>query len=45
MTFFMFRDTGVVVMERWMRRRRASYDYDAYAARTSLFFPMPPKRK
>jgi steroid 5-alpha reductase family enzyme len=42
MTFFLVRVSGKALLERRMRRTRPGYD--EYVARTSGFFPMPPKR-
>ena len=44
MTYFLLNVTGAAFLERWMRRKDASYDYDAYANRISSFFPRPPRK-
>jgi steroid 5-alpha reductase family enzyme len=41
MTFFIYQVTGVKLLEQTMMERPG---YPAYAARTSDFFPLPPKR-
>jgi steroid 5-alpha reductase family enzyme len=41
MTFFVYQVTGVKLLERTMMQRPG---YPAYAARTSSFVPLPPKR-
>ena len=43
MTFFLIKVTGKPLLEKGMRRSRGAA-YDDYAARTSGFFPRPPKR-
>lgn len=42
MSFFLIKVSGVALLERAMKKRSA--DYEAYIARTSSFFPWPPKR-
>jgi steroid 5-alpha reductase family enzyme len=42
MTFLLLRVSGVPLLERSMARRRP--EYAAYAARTSAFFPRPPRQ-
>ena len=42
MTFFIYQVTGVKLLERTMMQRPG---YPAYAARTSSFVPLPPKRR
>ena len=42
MTWLILRVSGVSLLERGLRKRRAGYD--AYAARTSAFIPHPPRR-
>ena len=42
MTFFVYQVTGVKLLEKTMMQRPG---YPAYAARTSSFFPLPPKRR
>lgn len=41
MSFFLMRVSGVPLLERSLRKNRP--DYDAYIARTSAFFPRPPR--
>ncbi|HRD61971.1 MAG TPA: DUF1295 domain-containing protein [Nocardioides sp.] len=41
MTFFVYQVTGVKLLERTMMQRPG---YPAYATRTSIFVPLPPKR-
>ena len=41
MTFFVYQVTGAKLLERTMMRRPG---YPEYAARTSMFVPLPPKR-
>lgn len=41
MTFLLLRVSGVAMLERTISKRRPGYE--AYAARTSAFFPRPPK--
>lgn len=43
MTFFLMKVTGKPLLEKGMRRSRGA-TYDDYAARTSGFFPRPPRR-
>jgi len=42
MTFFLRRVSGVTLLEKSLKKRREGYD--AYIARTSPFFPRPPKK-
>jgi steroid 5-alpha reductase family enzyme len=42
MTVLLLKVSGVAMLERSLRKRKP--DYAAYAARTSAFLPMPPKR-
>ena len=42
MTFLLLRVSGVVLLERSIGKRRPAYA--EYAARTSAFIPMPPRR-
>jgi steroid 5-alpha reductase family enzyme len=42
MTFFLRRVSGVTLLEKSLKKRREGYD--AYIARTSPFFPLPPKK-
>jgi len=42
MTFLLLRVSGVRLLERGLRKRKA--DYEAYAARTPAFIPRPPRR-
>lgn len=44
MTFFLLKVTGKPLLEKGMRRTRGAA-YDDYAARTSGFFPRPPRRR
>jgi steroid 5-alpha reductase family enzyme len=41
MTFFVYQVTGVKLLERTMMQRPG---YPEYAARTSSFFPLPPRK-
>ena len=41
MTFFLLKVTGVLMLEKTMRKREK---YKEYIETTSTFFPMPPKR-
>lgn len=41
MSFFLIKVSGVALLERAMKKR--SDEYEAYIARTSTFFPWPPK--
>jgi steroid 5-alpha reductase family enzyme len=41
MTFFLLFATGAKLLEKTMMKRPG---YPEYAARTSMFFPLPPKR-
>ncbi|HME79846.1 MAG TPA: DUF1295 domain-containing protein [Mycobacterium sp.] len=43
MAYFLVRVSGKALLEKGMRRSRGAA-YDAYAARTSGFFPRPPRR-
>ncbi len=43
MTYFLVNVTGKALLEKGMRRSRGTA-YDDYVARTSGFFPSPPKR-
>lgn len=43
MTFFLMNVSGVPLLERGMKKTRP--DYADYVARTSAFFPWPPKRR
>jgi steroid 5-alpha reductase family enzyme len=43
MTYFLVKVTGKALLER--RLKRAKSEYAAYVARTSGFFPVPPKSK
>ncbi len=40
MTYFIYAVTGAKLLEKTMSKRKG---WDAYAARTSIFFPLPPK--
>jgi steroid 5-alpha reductase family enzyme len=42
MTYFLRRVSGVTLLEKSLKKRREGYD--AYIARTSPFFPRPPKK-
>lgn len=42
MTLLLLKVSGVALLERSLRKRKP--DYEAYAARTSSFIPMPPRR-
>ena len=42
MSFLLLRVSGVPLLERGLRKRRPGYA--DYAARTSAFFPLPPRR-
>ena len=42
MTVLLLRISGVALLERGLRKRKPGYE--AYAARTSAFVPLPPKR-
>jgi steroid 5-alpha reductase family enzyme len=42
MSFLLLRVSGVTLLERGLRKRRPAYA--DYAARTSAFFPLPPRR-
>lgn len=42
MTVLLLRVSGVALLERSLRKRKP--DYEAYVARTSAFFPRPPRR-
>jgi steroid 5-alpha reductase family enzyme len=42
MTLLLLEVSGVALLERSLRKRKP--DYEAYAARTSSFIPMPPRR-
>jgi steroid 5-alpha reductase family enzyme len=42
MTFFLVKGTGKPLLEKGMRKTRPGYA--EYAARTSGFFPLPPRR-
>jgi steroid 5-alpha reductase family enzyme len=42
MTYFLVKVTGKALLER--RLKRAKPEYAAYIARTSGFFPLPPRR-
>ncbi|MFI5952632.1 DUF1295 domain-containing protein [Cryptosporangium sp. NPDC051539] len=44
MTLLLLRFSGKALLEKGMRRRRGAA-YEEYAARTSGFFPLPPRRK
>lgn len=44
MGFFLIKITGKALLERNLRRSRGAA-YDAYAARTSGFLPLPPRRR
>ena len=41
MTILLLRVSGVAMLERSLRKRKP--EYEAYAARTSTFFPRPPR--
>jgi steroid 5-alpha reductase family enzyme len=43
MTFLLLKISGVSLLERGLRKRKA--DYTAYAARTPAFIPCPPRRE
>ena len=43
MTVLLVRVSGVALLEKSLRKRKP--EYQAYAERTSAFFPLPPKSR